>query len=162
VVGGDRFRTFGETHCYAFTAGLMLHFTSVMWNAVPLRFPGVKIGFLEIGATWLPYYLDRMDEHWEKRGEIEAPHLTMKPSQLFRQSPIYVSLEAEEGLLPETIDYVGAEHILYASDIPHWDSEFPKNLIELREHPRISREAKERLLYKNAQELFGIGATAKV
>ena len=158
AVGGDRFRTFGETHCYAFTAGLLLHFTSVMWNAVPLRFPGVKIGFLEIGATWLPYYLDRLDEHWEKRGEFEAPHLPIKPSQLFRESQVYVSLEAGEGLLPATVDYLGDDRLLYASDIPHWDCEFPGNLVALREHPRLSRETKEKILYRNAQALFGIGA----
>jgi predicted TIM-barrel fold metal-dependent hydrolase len=158
MVGGDRFRSFGELHCYTMAAGILLHFTSVMWNAVPLRFPKLKLAFLEIGVSWLPYYLDRLDEHWEKRGEFEAPHLTMKPSQLFRQSPIYVSLECEEGLLAAAVDYVGAEHFLYASDIPHWDSEFPKNLISLREHPDLSRETKERLLYRNAQALFGLGA----
>jgi uncharacterized protein len=159
-VGGDRFRTFGETHCYSFTASMLVHFTSVMWNAVPLRFPKLRLAFLEIGATWLPYYLDRLDEHWEKRGEFEAPHLTKKPSAAFRESSIYVSLEAEEGLLPATVDYVGADHFLYASDIPHWDNEFPKNLIELRAHPKLSREVKEKILYRNAQALFGIGALA--
>jgi uncharacterized protein len=157
-VGGDRFRTFGEMHCFTFPAGIMLHFTSIMWNAIPLRYPNVKIAFLEIGATWLPYYLDRMDEHWELRGEAEAPHLTKKPSALFRESPLYVSLEAEEGLLPEAVAYVGDEHFLYASDIPHWDMGFPGNLIGLREHPRLSRETKERILYRNAQALFGLGA----
>jgi uncharacterized protein len=159
-VGGDRFRTFGETHCYAFTAGLLLHFTSVMWNAIPLRFPGVKIAFLEIGATWLPYYLDRLDEHWEKRGELEAPHLTKKPSALFRESQIYVSLEAEEGLLPAAVEYVGDDHFLFASDIPHWDSDFPNNLVGLRTHPKLSRETKEKILYRNAEALFGLGAPA--
>jgi len=157
-VGGDRFRTFGEMHSYAFFAGLLLHFTSVMWNAIPLRFPGVKIAFLEVGASWLPYYLDRMDEHWEKRGEFEAPHLTKKPSALFRESPIYVSLEAEEGLLAAAVEYVGDDHFLYASDIPHWDNEFPKNLVAVREHTALSRETKEKILYRNAQALFGIGA----
>jgi uncharacterized protein len=157
-VGGDRFRTFGEMHCYAFPAGVMLHFTSIMWNAIPLRYPGLKLAFMETGATWLPYYLDRMDEHWELRGEHEAPHLTKKPSQLFRESPIYVSLEAEEGLLGATIDYLGAEHFLYASDVPHWDSGFPENLEALRAHPDLTRDAKEKLLYRNAQALFGLGA----
>jgi predicted TIM-barrel fold metal-dependent hydrolase len=159
-VGGDRFRSFGEVHCYSFTASMLIHFTSVLWQAVPLRYPGLKLAFLEIGATWLPYYLDRMDEHWEKRGEYEAPALTKKPSAVFRESPIYVSLEAEEGLLGPTVDYVGADHFLYASDIPHWDNEFPKNLIELRKHPDLSRETKEKILYRNAQALFGLGAPA--
>jgi predicted TIM-barrel fold metal-dependent hydrolase len=156
-VGGDRFRTFGEVHCYSFPASLMLHFTSVMWNAIPLRYPHVKLAFLEIGATWLPYYLDRLDEHWEKRGAFEAPHLTRKPSAVFRESPIYVSLEAEEGLLAAAVDYVGDDHFLYASDIPHWDNEFPRNLRALREHPQLTRETKEKILYRNAQTLFGLG-----
>jgi hypothetical protein len=35
----------------------------------------LRFAFLEIGATWLPYYLDRLDEHWEKRAVIEMPLL---------------------------------------------------------------------------------------
>ena len=37
-------RTFGEVHCYAFTAGMLLHFTSVICNGVPLRFPKLQAG----------------------------------------------------------------------------------------------------------------------
>jgi len=159
-VGGDRFRTFGEMHCYTFPAGVMLHFTSVLWNGIPLRFPNVKIAFLEIGATWLPYYLDRLDEHWELRGAVEAPHLPKKPSAVFRECPIYVSVEAEESLLPETIAHLGDDHFLYASDIPHWDNGFPENLRALREHPRLSRVTKEKLLYRNAEALFGLRTRA--
>ncbi|HEY7061581.1 MAG TPA: amidohydrolase family protein [Chloroflexota bacterium] len=159
-VGADRFRSFGETHCYTFPAGMMLHFTSIMWNAVPLRFPKLKLAFLEIGATWLPYYLDRMDEHWELRGEVEAPHLTMKPSALFKQSPLYLSLEAGEGLLGAAVDYVGDDHFVYASDIPHWDNEFPKNLNELLARKDLSDESKEKILHRNARALFGLGVPA--
>ncbi len=159
-VGADRFRTFGEVHCYTFPAGMMLHFTSIMWNAMPLRFPRLKLAFLEIGATWLPYYLDRLDEHWEKRAELEAPHLTRKPSQVFRESPLYVSLEAAESLLPAVVDLLGDDHFLYASDIPHWDNEFPKNLEELWHRPDLSRETKEKILYHNARALFGLGVPA--
>jgi predicted TIM-barrel fold metal-dependent hydrolase len=160
MVGGDRLGTFGELHCYAMPAGILLHFTSVLWNALPLRFPGLRLAFLEIGVSWLPYYLDRLDEHREKRGALEAPHLTRKPSALFREASIYVSLECEEGLLADTIDYVGDDRFLFASDIPHWDSEFPKNLTSLREHPALSRASKEKLLYRNARALFGLGTPA--
>jgi predicted TIM-barrel fold metal-dependent hydrolase len=161
-VGGDRFRTFGEVHCYTFPAGMMLHFTSIMWNAIPLRYPGLKIAFLEIGATWLPYYLDRLDEHWEKRAKVEAPRLTQRPSEVFRESPLYVSLEAAESQLAATVAYVGDDHLVYASDIPHWDNEFPHNLDALWAHPALSRETKEKILYHNAAALFGLGVPAGV
>jgi predicted TIM-barrel fold metal-dependent hydrolase len=99
-----------------------------------------------------------MDEHWEKRGDLEMPLLKKKPSDIVREAPIYFTLEAEESLLPQAVDYLGADHILYASDIPHWDGGFPKNLIELWEHPDLSRETKEKIMYRNAKAYFGLKA----
>jgi predicted TIM-barrel fold metal-dependent hydrolase len=160
VVGASGLRTFGEVHAYAFPAGVLLQFTSILMQGVPVRYPRLRWCFLEIGATWLPYWLDRLDEHWELRGDIEAPHLGKKPSQVVRESPIYVSLEAEETLLPQAVDYLGNDHFMYASDIPHWDGGFPKNLEGLWEHPGLSQETKEKIAYHNAKAFFGLGAQA--
>jgi predicted TIM-barrel fold metal-dependent hydrolase len=55
------------------------------------------------------------------------------------------------------VAYVGDDHFIYASDIPHWDMGFPANLRDLRAPPRLSRETKEKILYRNAQALFGLG-----
>ena len=66
------------------------------------------------------------------------------------------STEPGESQIVATVDYVGAEHFLYASDIPHWDNEFPENLRDLRGHKDLSPEAKEKILYKNAKELFAL------
>ena len=84
------------------------------------------------------------------------PLLKDKPSDLVRKSKMYFSLESGESLLPESIHYLGAEHFLYASDIPHWDNEFPGNLHALRNHPRISDADKEKILYSNAKRLFNL------
>lgn len=153
-VGAESLATFAEVHAYAFTAALLLQFTSIVCQGVPVRFPKLKLAFLEIGATWIPYYLDRLDEHWEKRGKFEMPHLKKKPSDIVRGAKMYFSLEAGETLLPQTIDYLGAEHFLYASDIPHWDNEFPRNIEEIWHHPNLPVTTKEKVLYKNAKELF--------
>jgi predicted TIM-barrel fold metal-dependent hydrolase len=155
-LGGATLRSFAEMHAYAFPAGMMLQFTSMMLNGVTERFPRLKLGFMEAGGTWLPYYLDRLDEHWEKRGEVECPLLTMKPSALFRQSNIVASIEAEESLLAETLAYLGDGHLVFASDLPHWDSSYPENLAELRDHPGFTADAKRKLLRDNAKAFFGI------
>ncbi|MGN6718542.1 MAG: hypothetical protein ACTHLX_14235 [Candidatus Binatia bacterium] len=47
-----------------------------------------------------------------------------------------------------------AVSFLYASDIPHWDNEFPHNLHDLQNHKQLSNEMKEKMLYKNTKELF--------
>jgi len=159
--GSEALSTFHEVHTYAFTAGMLLHFTSVVSQGLPLRFPKLRLAFLEIGATWLPYYMDRLDEHWEKRAELETPLLKMKPSQLVRESNLWFSIEAGEKLLPEALDYVGDDHFLYASDIPHWDNEFPKSMHEVMEHPKLSQRTKEKILCDNARTLFGLKTRAK-
>ncbi|MEE8223927.1 MAG: amidohydrolase family protein, partial [Alphaproteobacteria bacterium] len=132
------------------------NFTSVMCQGVPVRFPNLRLAFLEIGATWLPYYLDRLDEHWEKRGEEEMPHLKQKPSEVFRESTIKVSIEGKETLLRQTVDFVGAEHLVYATDVPHWDGEFPENLEEIRAVNNLTEAEKTAILHDNAQELFSL------
>ncbi len=47
-----------------------------------------------------------------------------------------------------------ADHFVYASDIPHWDCEFRENLVQLRNHPKLSAEVKEKIPYRNAKRLF--------
>lgn len=152
--GSNILSTFAEVHTYAFTAGILLQFASVMAQGVPVRYPRLRLAFMEIGATWLPYYLDRLDEHWEKRGKVEMPALKKRPTQIFKESTIKVSVEAEETLLAETIALLGDDHFVFATDVPHWDCEFPGNLATLRMHPRLPEAQKKKLLYDNAKALF--------
>jgi hypothetical protein len=140
----------------SFPVGIFVQFSNMIFQGVPQRFPKLRLAFLEIGCTWLPYWLDRMDEHWEKRGKIETPLLTQRPSDCVRQRPIYFSLESEETLLPETFRYVGDGHFLYATDIPHWDTEFPENLQQIQMRKDLSDETKHKLLYQNARALYAI------
>jgi uncharacterized protein len=160
TVGAQQLATFAEVHAYAFPAAMLLHFTSVICQGVPVKFPKLRLAFLEIGATWIPYYLDRLDEHWEKRRDHEMPLLDRRPSQLVREAPIYFSIEAGESLLPQAIDYLGNDHFIYASDIPHWDNEFPESLEQVVEHPALSDETKRKLLADNARALFGLPTPA--
>ena len=155
-LGASGLSTFAEVHAYAFPAGLLLQFTSMICQGITVRFPNLRIAFLEIGATWLPYYLDRLNEHWEMRGEYEMPLLKKSPSETVKDANIWVSLEAGETMLGPTVDYIGAEHLLYASDVPHWDSEFPESLENLWERTDVSTEDKEKILYHNAKKLFAL------
>lgn len=159
--GGDElasggYDTFTEVHTVSFPVGMFVQFSSMIYQGVPSRFPKLRLAFLEIGSTWLPYWLDRMDEHWEKRGKLETPHLKQRPSDCVRQQPIYFSFEAEERLLPETFSYVGAEHFVYATDIPHWDCEFPGNLHHTQARQDLSGQIKQKILYDNVKALYGI------
>ena len=136
---------------------MFVQFSNMIYQGVPARFPKLRLVFLEIGSTWLPYWLDRMDEHWVKRGKIETPSLKQATERLRARSiRSYFSYEAEETLLPETFRYVGENHFVYATDIPHWDCEFPENLHHTQKHKDLSDETKKKLLYENAKALYAI------
>jgi uncharacterized protein len=159
-VGAATFTTFNEVHTYAIPAALLLQFTSMIFHGVPVRFPGLRLGFLEAGASWLPYWLDRMDAHWDQRGKVETPHLTKRPSDVVRESPIFFSVDVEETLLPQTVDYLGDGHFMYSSDLPHWDTQFPHSIDHLWEHPGLSQHAKEKILYSNAKAFLALKTLA--
>ena len=154
--GADKLGSFSEVHAYAFPAGMLLQFTSVLCNAIPLKFPKLKWGFLEIGAAWLPYYLTRLDEHWQTRRRVDMKTLDRKPSDLFRQSEMIVSLEADEPYLAQTVEFAGEDHIVFASDVPHWDGEFPGNLKHIRRTNEVGESVKQKILHDNAKRFFGL------
>jgi hypothetical protein len=66
-----------------------------MYGGVPEKFPNLRIAFLECGCGWVPYWMDRMDEEWEKR-QSEAPLLKKKPSAYMTDGNWFYATEPEE------------------------------------------------------------------
>ena len=131
-LGAATLSTFAEVHSYAFTAGILLQFTSMVCQGITERFPKLKLAFLEIGATWAPLLSGPPRRALgETRDPRDAP-AQAEAQRCARESNMYFSLESGESQLAATVDYVGSDHFVYASDIPHWDNEFPENLHHLR------------------------------
>ena len=76
-----------------------------------------------------------------------------KPSDYLKSRNIFISCEAEERLLPATLDIIGEDIVVFASDFPHWDTEFPANLEHLRNRQDLSDSQKEKILGLNARKL---------
>ena len=133
----------------------VIQFVGLVYGGVAERFPSLRIGFMECGAGWAPYWMERMDEEWEKRGSVEAPLCKEKPSSYVLSRPWYFAVEPDEGMLPYCIDRIGADRILFASDYPHWDGMFPNVVSTIRSREDISVEAKEMILGGNANRFYG-------
>jgi predicted TIM-barrel fold metal-dependent hydrolase len=60
----------------------------------------------------------------------EAPLLSKKPSAyVHKDGNIFFGLEAEERLLGPTLDLIGEDLFMYASDWPHWDGAITRHLL---------------------------------
>ena len=145
-----------QAHCLSHTYGLMRQMTSMLFDGVPERFPDLKLAYLEAGCTWIPYWMDRMDEEYEIRGEVEAPVLSKKPSDYIIEGNIWVACEPEERLLPETLRIIGDHKVVFASDYPHWDGTFPESLYELQKREDLTEEPVAKILGDNPRALYGL------
>ncbi len=155
-IGVERFTNYIQVHCVSFPFDQMVAMTAVVSGGVLDRHPRLRIAFLESGVTWVPYFVDRLHEHWEKRGAWIEGGWQRDPRDYVGRGQVFVSCEGSETLLPAVVEALGDEFILYASDYPHWDSEFPESAKPIREHPKLSEDARARILGGNARRLYGL------
>ena len=152
--GEIRFDTFLFAHTVARPFETMIDCAALIYGGVAEKFPKLRIAFLECGCGWVPYWMDRMDEEWEKR-QCEAPLLKAKPSEYITQGNWFFAAEPEESTLPYVMDRIGDKKIIFASDYPHWDGMFPYVVSTIRERKDISEESKRKFLGENAKRLYG-------
>jgi predicted TIM-barrel fold metal-dependent hydrolase len=85
------------------------------------RFPKVRVATVELGSSWVPYFLSRADHAGSALGSRRivafGEMLKDKPSDIFREK-IWVSPWPEEDV-PGLAREIGAEHVLMGSDWPH-------------------------------------------
>lgn len=155
TAGADRFS--GEwffTHTISHPVEQMLASLSLIAKGTLEKFPALKVIFLEAGATWLPYWLWRMDEHYEKL-PFQVPWLKMKPSEYFKRQ-CYVSCEVDETDLGTAVATLGEDRVLFASDYPHWDATFPGVTQTLQNRADLSDSAKTKILRENSRAILGL------
>ena len=153
--GDQRFDSFLFMHTIGRPVETVIQFAGLLYGGVPEQFPRLRIGFLECGVGWVPYWMERMDEEWEKRGKVEAPLCRYKPGDYVLHGSLFFATEPEERMLPYVIERIGAERILFASDYPHWDGLFPRVVSTIRGREDLSEDAKTKILGGNAKRFYG-------
>ena len=131
---------------YSFTAGGVMH-----------RHPTLRVAILEAGGGWLPYWLDRLDEHFEWLGEVESEDcgLTMPPSGYFRRQG-WINCEPGEPGIAHVVEYLGSNRLLWASDYPHPDGVFPGTVDKLLTAKGFVGDQLQQYAATNARELYGL------
>ena len=150
----DPYERMIESHTLVHPFGQMRQLTSLVFQGVFERFPDLTFVSLEARASWVPFFMERLDEEYHWRGAEEAPGVSVPPSHYFRSGRIYVSCEPDEALLPQVLEFVGEDYFVYASDYPHPDSDFPGSITALAERGDLSEATKAKLLGENARRLY--------
>ena len=110
------------------------------------RFPRLKVALSEGGIGWMPYILERTDYTWERHRFYTGMEDASRPSEIFRNNIFGCFIYDDTGLA--NIDRIGEDNIMFESDYPHSDSNWPharemlaKSLADVPDH--ISRKIAE-------------------
>ena len=156
--GSDRYSEFGR-HIACHPLEQMLACLNLCADGVLERFPRLKVAHLESGCGWVPFWLERMDEHWEHESHGSARTTKEKPSSYFKRQ-CWVSCEAGEELVPCFVEHVGADYLTMATDYPHSDAidKFPELTVgALSANQKLSAETRQKILWNNPARLYGLG-----
>ncbi len=118
------------------------------------RYPSLRIGTLEAGHGWLPFWVARLDEHAETI-TAALPELKQKPSEYVMSGRYFQSIEIPEGerMTNAVMDLLGDDVLMYASDYPHGESWFPVS-VETVLGWEMTEERKRKLFWDNAVRLY--------
>lgn len=151
----NQLNRFISMHALSFVHYNLIHMTNWIINALPERFPKMKVMWVESGLAWVPFLMQRLDHEVLMRPS-EAPGLKRMPSE-YMQDMYYSSQPLEQWdqkMLAATMEKMKADtQLLYASDWPHWDFDPPGSIANL---PFLSQQAKKNILGLNAARLFNL------
>jgi predicted TIM-barrel fold metal-dependent hydrolase len=146
-------------HVFSQPLGIMVTATSLCAGGVLERFPDLRVGLLEGNCSWAPWLFNRMDEHYEWLGWFEAPDLPRSPSEYFKRS-CFVSVEPDERTVGQYVEWFGDDNVLFSTDYPHGDSEFPHAVEKFWKLP-LSEASKRKIVGGNFARLYDLPLAKK-
>jgi predicted TIM-barrel fold metal-dependent hydrolase len=149
----NRFDNFFAMHVLGRPLNCTAALVALVTGGVFERFPDLKVVFFECSAEWILYWMHRMDDDYKNMQYGFAPKIAAAPSEYIRRN-CYVTCEADERHLGWAVEEIGADHILMATDYPHFDSEFPETVSGIRGRSDIDEETKRKILGENARRLL--------
>ena len=176
-LGMDSFENFFPVRALGHPFSIMVQAAGMLFHGVFDRFPGLRVAFLEGGATWVPFFMDRIDRSYEgisspKHVQVDiqgealiGPKAGESASNYFcrhiREGRIFVGFDCDDVGLGFAIQRAGREAFLFASDFPHEAINAERCLEEIQEllgRTDLGKEDKEAVLARNAQSLYRLAS----
>ncbi len=134
--------------------GAMRFIAGVIGGGVMDRFPKLRVGILECGFGWLPFWGRRMNEQFDYVGST-AP-LKHHPMDFLTSGRFFCSIERHEGedMFNMVTQFLGDDVLMYASDYPHSECQFPDTVNNILAWQSLKPDTRQKLMWGNASRLF--------
>ena len=102
----------------------MLTAQDLLFGPTLRRFPELRVALSEGGIGWIPFYLDRIDRHFQNQSWIDTSFGEGKlPSDVFREHFLACYITDPSGL--KLRHEIGMDVIAWECDYPHTDTTWP-------------------------------------
>jgi len=149
---GDRMDTHVTGHILSHPFEAMAAMAGLIWYGVIEKFPKLRVVQVEADGGWVPYWLQRMEQHWDFSGNSEHEYLRKRPTEYFKNN-FYVAFRGDEPTMKAALDLVGDNNFLWDTDYPHPDGTFPWGIDALLKQS-IPHSSKKKILWDNATRAF--------
>ncbi len=135
-------------------------FEAIIAFGLSKQFPKLRWGFVEAGASWIPFLVYHLRRRLEKVGEgtFGMRHYDL-PRDVLKGHNLYVTCQVDEDL-PYILQYAGEDNLLVGSDFSHADSaqelHFRDRLQERAGRGEISPTVVRKLISDNPRAFYGI------
>ncbi|MGE0387957.1 MAG: amidohydrolase family protein [Gammaproteobacteria bacterium] len=137
------------------TKGLPLAYTPMQMITAGVfdRFPDLRMFFAEIAIGWVPHFIERSDDEYQRHRYWANIDLKHEPSYYIRKHFSWGMWIDKVGLALR--DMIGVDNIQWSTDFPHVVTDWPNSraLIE-REFKDIPADEKRRIICDNAVRYF--------
>jgi uncharacterized protein len=121
------------------------------FSRVLLRHPRLRLVLAESALSWGMLYLEWADHQFEHDG-LAREGYKLKPSEMFHRQCFYTSWYDK---VAPFADYIGADHILWAVNLPLATSTWPRTQDTIERCMQgVSAQARAQVLWKNAASLY--------
>ncbi|HLY83551.1 MAG TPA: amidohydrolase family protein [Acidimicrobiales bacterium] len=128
--------------------------TNLIFSGVFDRIPDLKVVFAEVDCGWVPYIKEQMDDGFQRyRFRFNLRHL---PSEYIEQHAHFTYVSDTYGI--DNRYRIGVDRILWSSDYPHGNSNYPDAWSPLQASLAGVPHAERALIMAgNAIRLYGFG-----
>jgi predicted TIM-barrel fold metal-dependent hydrolase len=120
------------------------------------RHPRLRFVVVESEMGWLAWVLQEMDTMGHRRrAHFRDYKLDLLPSEYFKRQGWITFTEDPVGIA--TLDFVGADRVLWSNDYPHDEGTFLESQEAIERSFRgLDADTQRRVLWANAAELYGL------
>lgn len=131
-------------------------FYGVVFYGLPDKFPKLRFGFIEAGASWIPFVLDRL--HARRERMAWAYKLEMK-EDLFRENRLFVTCQTVEDL-PYLLRFGTEDNLMLGTDYTHADASAEiaslNILQQWGDEGKVSKQVVRKILEDNPAAFYGL------